>query len=296
MSGSENGDDIGALQQLLEAHGQKFLESFDSNALASKRKGPLRPDAVRGKKRKASTPSATDEAEEWTGFSGSVNMNQEEEEALDEEATESDQSTDEDEEPLPRRPDIVVFSDTRSQADAGPSTSKAQMRAFMSSKASNLNKAIKEEDEEAEGSSEDENDLTNLQNDALLHRLVHTTLLSGSLEPDLDVKPAKRRKALAGRVIEVAGGAKLGKGESSVRTAERNKASKRVREGMLAKQAERNQKALGEAKDMGNYHPALKQLYEASSSKPDRRKRDRGLRMGIGNFSGERAGTGTRQR
>lgn len=88
---------------------------------------------------------------------------------------------------------------------------------------------------------------TNLQNDALLHRLVHTKLLSGSLSPDLDIKPAKRRKALAGRVLEIAGHEKLGQGESSVRAAERNKASKRVRDGMLEKQTERNQKALEEA-------------------------------------------------
>lgn len=41
-----------------------------------------------------------------------------------------------------------------------------------------------------------------------------------------------------------------------------------------------------QAKDVGNYHPALKQLYEATPAKPDRKNRDKGLRMGVGSFSG----------
>ena len=87
---------------------------------------------------------------------------------------------------------------------------------------------------------------TNMQNDKLLHRLVHTKLLSGSLNEELDLTSAQRRKALAGRVLEAAGKAKLGKGESSVRTTERNKAAKHIREGIQAKQKERNDKKLEE--------------------------------------------------
>ena len=89
-------------------------------------------------------------------------------------------------------------------------------------------------------------DSTNAQNDALLHRLVHTQLLSGSLNSDLSLAPAERRKALAGRVLEVAGRAKLGKGEIAVRSKECNKNAKRVRDGLLAKQKERSQKGLEE--------------------------------------------------
>lgn len=79
---------------------------------------------------------------------------------------------------------------------------------------------------------------------------MHTQLLSGSLDPDAAIKPSKRRKALAGRVLEVAGAAKLGKGERFVKEAERNKASKKVRDGMLTKQEERNKKALDEVGDI----------------------------------------------
>jgi len=87
---------------------------------------------------------------------------------------------------------------------------------------------------------------TNAENDALLHRLVHTQLLSGSTNPGLDMKPAQQRKALAGRVIELAEGAKLGKGEKVIRDSERNKAGKRVREGLVRKQQERKEQKLDE--------------------------------------------------
>lgn len=75
---------------------------------------------------------------------------------------------------------------------------------------------------------------------------MHTKLLSGSLNSELDLTPAQRRKALAGRVLEAAGKTKLGKGESAVRAKERNKAAKHIRDGLIAKQKERSQKQLEE--------------------------------------------------
>ena len=89
-----------------------------------------------------------------------------------------------------------------------------------------------------------EDNRNNLKNDALLHKLVHTQILSGSLKSDLRLAPAERRKALEGRVRELAGGVKLGQGESSVRREERNKASKRVRMGLERKVDERREKSL----------------------------------------------------
>ena len=89
-------------------------------------------------------------------------------------------------------------------------------------------------------------DRTNAQNDAILHKLVHTKLLSGSLNTELDLTPSQRRKALAGRVLELAGEAKLGRGEKLVREAEKNRASKRVREGITSKQKERSKQELEE--------------------------------------------------
>ena len=87
---------------------------------------------------------------------------------------------------------------------------------------------------------------SNTRNDTLLHRLVHTQLLSGSLNPELTMTAAQRRKAHAGRVLELAGDSKLGKGERNVRQDERNKASKRVRDGIMAKQKEKDINLLNE--------------------------------------------------
>ena len=55
-----------------------------------------------------------------------------------------------------------------------------------------------------------------------------------------------RKKALAGRVLELTGDAKLGKGEKVVRNAEKNKAAKSVREGISRKQQVRGKKELEE--------------------------------------------------
>jgi len=71
-----------------------------------------------------------------------------------------------------------------------------------------------------------------------------------------------------------------------VRAQEREKASKRVREGLLDKQKQRREKLVQEAKDMGNYHPAFKNLFQDPLKKSTKRNRERGLRMGIGSYGG----------
>ncbi|THV08642.1 hypothetical protein K435DRAFT_772087 [Dendrothele bispora CBS 962.96] len=176
-------------------------------------------------------------------------------------------------------PSVVVFADP-TKKDVRSDIS--QKKSFMSSKISKLSqnaqpqktKTITEDDEE---------ERTNLQNDALLHKLVHTKLLSGSLNPELDLTPAQRRKALSGRIMELTGDARLGRGEKSVKEAERNKHSKRVREGLVAKEKERQKARLEEAKNLGTYHPSLKKLFD-SDSEPKVKKRQRGLQMGVGKF------------
>ena len=87
---------------------------------------------------------------------------------------------------------------------------------------------------------------TNAQHDAMLHKLVHTKLLSGSLNPELDMTGAQRRKAMAGRIRELTGEVKLGKGENVVRGEEHRRASKRVREGLSEKKKERQMQQLEE--------------------------------------------------
>ena len=72
--------------------------------------------------------------------------------------------------------------------------------------------------------------------------------MSGSLNPDLNLTPGQRKKALAGRVMEAAGKAKLGKGEAAVRQKEHNRAAKHVRDGLAEKKKERQQKELEEVR------------------------------------------------
>lgn len=104
-------------------------------------------------------------------------------------------------------------------------------------------------------------------------------------------------------MLELAEKTKVGKGESLVRKVERGKAAKRVRLGIEAKQKARMKQKLEEvrhslscgviialnirlkAKDLGNYHPTLKLIFEdEAESRPSRR--DRGLKMGVGRFKG----------
>ena len=141
---------------------------------------------------------------------------------------------------------------------------------------------------------------TNLQNDVLLHKLIHTKLFSGSLSNKEDLLPAKKRKVLAGRILELTGNAKLGKGEQHVYETERKRAAKRIREGIAQKQRQRTKQELEQvrshpilvdchlnaykAKNLGNYHPILKKVFEPSTSSSVR-KRKKGLGMGVGKFS-----------
>jgi len=64
----------------------------------------------------------------------------------------------------------------------------------------------------------------------------------------LNLAGAQRRRALEGRVLELAEKTKIGKGESLVRKAERNKAAKRVRLGIEAKQKARMKQKLEEVR------------------------------------------------
>ena len=63
---------------------------------------------------------------------------------------------------------------------------------------------------------------------------------------ELNLTGSQRRKALEGRVLELAEKTKIGKGESLVRKAERSKAAKRVRLGIEGKQKARMKERLEE--------------------------------------------------
>ncbi|KAJ6539262.1 hypothetical protein B0H19DRAFT_1178082 [Mycena capillaripes] len=275
MAASDHDD----LLQILNAHGQQFLSSFSLPTSPSdkKRKRTVSPPRAT-KVAKLSSPES-DEEEEWIGI-------QAEESESEEDPENEFEQEDDDFTSTALNETVVIFSETTSKSGPSSLSSKAQKKAFMSSKVSKLREDPGAQQPEL-AAEDDEDERTNAQNDALLHRLVHTKLLSGSLNADLNLTPAHRRKALAGRVLELTGQAKLGKGEKSVREGERNKAAKRVREGMLEKQKERQKQQVEEAKNLGNYHPTIKKLFESTgTSNAPKKPRDRGLKMGVGKFSG----------
>ncbi|KAG2146743.1 hypothetical protein DEU56DRAFT_786186 [Suillus clintonianus] len=270
-------DEAARLLDLLQAHGQQFLNSFDLS----------QPPRKRQRIEESPEELESEDFEEWRGFSNA---------AVESYASEEDNDDDTPYEyddgftasSSAKMPDVVVFSDSRPKPSE--QFSKAQKKAFMSSKVAKVTSTTEADGvphQDEDDIQNDNEDISNAQNDALLHRLVHTKLLSGSLNPELNLTHAQREKALSGRVLELAGKTKLGKGEVAIRAAERNKASKRVREGLSRKKNEREKQELEEAKNLGNYHPTLKKLFDASSSgSSDRQRRVRGIGMGVGKFSG----------
>ncbi|TFK55779.1 hypothetical protein OE88DRAFT_1652250 [Heliocybe sulcata] len=282
------------LLQLLQAHGQAFLGSFD---LPSPRPTKRRRtgDDYSGDRDVTEAPKPEDNVgseEEWTGFANkSSYVGDSDEDRLESDYGSISADFEENDDGFTaqssssRPATVVVFDGAQKRADSMPSSSKTEMKAFMSSKVSKVTQESNNSQRNAGRTVDvEDEDRTNAENDAELRRLIHTKLLSGSLNPELDMKPAQRRKALEGRVMELAGEVKLGKGERSVKSAERNKAAQKVRIGMLAKQKDREGKHLEEAKNLGNYHPTIKKLFEPSDGQRSIRKREKGLTMGIGKF------------
>ncbi|KAJ3514075.1 hypothetical protein NLJ89_g2584 [Agrocybe chaxingu] len=237
------------LLSVLEAHGKSFLDSFaplEANATSSKRKSRGDDSISRNRWKQ--------EEEEWHGIGRDSEYAGSDEDDEDEEGEGSGEGSDvvddfehtDDEFSSTRsQSNVIIFSDIKPQKSVViDHVAKAQMKTFMSSKTSKVSSSITAPVTKRRREEEDEK--TNVQNDALLHKLVHTKLLSGSMDTKLNLNPAQRRKALAGRVLELSGEAKLGKGEKAVRAIERTKAAKRVREGLNNKQQERRKQELEE--------------------------------------------------
>lgn len=262
-------DERDRLLRLLEAHGQEFMNSFE-------RPPPLKKRKKHNKLRQTTSPTVHLEERDASGAPegcGSLShLDREEGIGHDDERSACSS----------RAPDVTVFTDAAIKHVKSKDSSKGSRKSFMSSKVVDIKRDILAPEGVSREHSEDER--TNAQNDALLYRLLHTKLLSGSLNEELGLSHAQKEKALSGRVLELSSQCKLGKGESIVRAEEHNKASKRVRDGLLRKREERSQKQLEEVKNLGNYHPILKQMYGSCSAKSSKRKRERGLRMGVGRF------------
>ncbi|KAI5822097.1 hypothetical protein K523DRAFT_326993, partial [Schizophyllum commune Tattone D] len=280
MSDSEND-----LLSALEAHGRAFLASFDLAETTSAGISGETKDNKRDKKRKRAQADEGDDEEEWEewhGIGGSGGADEDgagsgndsgessdEDEDLDEEGSGDEDMNDD--EFTSAQPTVVTFNDPSASAPM-----KAPSKAFMSSKVSKLRTdgpiaSTSRSTSKADDDADDEH--TNAQNDALLHRLVHTQLLDPNLANDS--KPSARRTALLGRLHELASASgasgkstlkqsRPGMGSKVIKTTERNVHAKAVREGLQRKQKELAARKVEEAKELGTYHPSLKRALGAT--------------------------------
>lgn len=262
-----------------EAFGQQFLAQFGPLPSSRKRKANESLAGPSKKKRKEQSPLIEEKNEAIYTKESSASSNSDAD-SIDEDE-EIDESDDEDEIHNISQVPVVVF-------DSGKTTklSSHSKSGFMSSKISKVRGTESTQMTPAarqKAKAEEEEDR---QNDKTLFKLIHTKLLSASLDEHSNMSGAKRKKSIEGRVLELATAAKLGKGETTVRKQEHNKAPRHIREGIVDKRRERNQAKLEEAKDAGNYHPMIKRLLVDPEQPKKRVKRDRGIGMGVGKFRG----------
>ncbi|KAH7344592.1 hypothetical protein B0J17DRAFT_636004 [Rhizoctonia solani] len=182
-----------------------------------------------------------------------------------------------------RTPDVVVF-DARAGTSSQPLV-RGKGKGFMSSKIHHVQSESQPKPSQPKDSDgESDQEISNTKNDKLLHELVHSQLLSNPHAFDAKQGSAKRSRTVAGRLLELADNAKIGRGADALKAKESSRHAKRVRLGLLDKAKQREVKALEEAKTLGNYHPSIKKNFDALSSGGEKRRRERGLALGVGKF------------
>ncbi|KAN0131320.1 hypothetical protein V8E53_010868, partial [Lactarius tabidus] len=159
-----------SLLNILQAHGQQFLDSFGLPENKRKRKcssGSVSATklAKRETARRSRSVDFSDSAERWSGFESDTHIEDDgsESPSLAGEVTLLEAST------SVQNPDVIVFSGSATKSSEASFT-KAQGRAFMSSKVSRLSdQKLEHREKDTNDEDEDEDDeLTNAQNDALL--------------------------------------------------------------------------------------------------------------------------------
>ncbi|KAG9092640.1 hypothetical protein FS749_015550 [Ceratobasidium sp. UAMH 11750] len=249
------------LLDVLNSHGQSFLNSFDLPAPSSARPKSLK------KKRKLQEPNRSEAAEE----------------AAPGEARDNVQVVEDPGPSIRRIPDVIVFDECAKTSTQPMGRAK---KGFMSSKithvieAPNPTQSGPAPDEDADG----EEEQINTRNDKILHELVHSQLLNNTQAYDPNQGSAKRSRTVVGRLVELADNAKVGQGAVSLVAKEQARHAQRVRIGLREKAKEREAKALEEAKALGNYHPSIKRNFATFGSKAAKQRRQRGLALGIGKF------------
>ncbi|SPO25140.1 uncharacterized protein UTRI_02756_B [Ustilago trichophora] len=202
--------------------------------------------------------------------------------------------------PKSRVVETVVFGgEARPDADELKDAKKG-WKAFMSSK---IDK-IASEDELAAASKltsvEEEEEKQLVANDRLLSELLSTTLFAPGTGNTSKGKSNLSSNDTISRIMELSAtdaqrkGQAVGRGwgENELKRQQLSKAPAAIRQGMRKAAGERRDKEREKAKELGTWHPSLKESYANKATatemglKKETRKRQRGLGMGIGKFQG----------
>ncbi|GAC98791.1 hypothetical protein PHSY_006386 [Pseudozyma hubeiensis SY62] len=193
---------------------------------------------------------------------------------------------------------VVYGGEARPDADELKEAKKG-WKAFMSSKidkigaedqASNTKLSTAEEEEEKQL----------VANDRLLSELLSTTLFAPGTGNTSKGKSNLSSNDTIARIMELSAtdsqrkGQAIGRGwgENELKRQQLAKAPAAIRQGMRKAAGERRDKEREKAKELGTWHPSLKQAYSSQATatemglKKESRKRQRGLGMGIGKFQG----------
>lgn len=201
--------------------------------------------------------------------------------------------------PKSRAVETVVFGgESRPDADELKEAKKG-WKAFMSSKIDKI--AL--EDQAATTNlttAEEEEEKQLVANDRLLSELLSTTLFAPGTGTTSKGKSNLSSNDTIARIMELSAtesqrkGQAIGRGwgENELKRQQLAKAPAAIRQGMRKAAGERRDKEREKAKELGTWHPSLKAGYANQATatemglKKDTRKRQRGLGMGIGKFSG----------
>lgn len=201
--------------------------------------------------------------------------------------------------PKSRVVETVVFGG-ESHADADElKDAKKGWKAFMSSKIGK----IADEDQAVTAkltTAEEEEEKQLVANDRLLSELLSTTLFAPGTGNTSKGKSNLSSNDTIARIMELSAsesqrkGQAIGRGwgENELKRQQLSKAPAAIRQGMRKAAGERRDKEREKAKELGTWHPSLKQAYSSQATatemglKRETRKRQRGLGMGIGKFQG----------
>ncbi|CDU23051.1 uncharacterized protein SPSC_01681 [Sporisorium scitamineum] len=201
--------------------------------------------------------------------------------------------------PKTRVVETVVFGgETRPDADELKDAKKG-WKAFMSSK---IDKIATEDQAAATKltAAEEEEEKQLVANDRLLSELLSTTLFAPGTGNTSKGKSNLSSNDTIARIMELSAadtqrkGQAIGRGwgENELKRQQLSKAPAAIRQGIRKAAGERRDKEREKAKELGTWHPSLKQAYANQATatemglKKETRKRQRGLGMGIGKFQG----------